>query len=275
MAGTLLDGRFEVRKVLARGGFATVLTGYDKREGRICAVKIFRSEVRSKASIFKGFEQEVAALKEIRHPNVVSIYADGRTPDGAPYLAMEFIAGESLRDILNNKPLPRLRTARLLAQLAAALDEIHARRICHRDLKPENVVVRNSGSEDEQAVLIDFSIAIIKDANETLHGLSRAAGTFDYMAPEQALGHAQPASDVFSLAKVLIEMLTGFKVSVLLPNEALHLAEKIPPVLRGFDLGLSEESLNMLGSALEFDPSRRPHAAGEFSVPIVSDLKKG
>jgi len=167
---------------------------------------------------------------------------------------------------------PAPRAARLLEQLANALDAIHQRAICHRDVKPENVIVRHNGSTNEEAVLIDFSIAIIKDANETLHGLSRAAGTFDYMAPEQALGHAQPASDIFSLAKVAIEMLTGERVSILLPNAALDLPAQTPALLAKFNLGLSGQSVQMLASALEFDPAKRPNVAGEFILPIVRDL---
>ena len=92
--------------------------------------------MKNKASILRGFEQEVAALRQIHHPNVVSIYADGVTPSGAPYLAMEFVAGKNLRDILNEGPLHGPRAARLLEQLAHALDAIQQRAICHRDVKP-------------------------------------------------------------------------------------------------------------------------------------------
>jgi hypothetical protein len=278
LLGTTLDGRYEVGNLLARGGFASVMAGYDRAQHRPCAIKIFRGEVKNKASILRGFEQEVAALRQIRHPNVVSIYADGLTPSGAPYLAMEFVEGRNLRDILKEGPLPGPRAASLLEQLANALDAIHGRGICHRDVKPENVIVRgtlaNHGSAKEEAVLIDFSIAIIKDANETLHGLSRAAGTFDYMAPEQALGHAQPASDIFSLAKVAIEMLTGERLSVLLPNAALDLSAQTPALLAKFNLNLSSQSVQMLANALEFDPAKRPHIVGEFILPIVRDLAR-
>lgn len=217
----------------------------------------------------RGFEQEVAALRQVRHPHVVAIYADGFTPAGAPYLAMEFVEGKNLRDILQEGPLPGPRAGRLLAQIAGALDAIHERGICHRDVKPENVIVPHGNGVSEEAVLIDFSIAIIKDANETLYGLSRAAGTFDYMAPEQALGHAQPASDIFSLAKLAVEMLTGTRVAHLLPNE-MDLPGRVPEFLKGF--GLSEGSVEMLARALEFDPKNRPSVAGEFIGPVVRDL---
>jgi len=86
-------------------------------------------------------------------------------------------------------------------------------------VKPENVIIRREGTPGEEAVLIDFSIAIVKDAAETLHGLSRAAGGFDYMAPEQAVGYADSSSDIYSLAKLAIEMLTGRQLRELLPTQ--------------------------------------------------------
>jgi tRNA A-37 threonylcarbamoyl transferase component Bud32 len=223
LAGTLLDSRFEVGSLLARGGFANVMEGYDRDQKQRCAVKVFRGEVKDKAWVQRRFEQEVAALQRVRHPNVVAIYAHGSAPSGAPYLVMEFVEGRNLREMLERGALPPRRTARLLRQIAGALDAIHAEDIFHRDVKPENVIVRNESSPGEEAVLIDFSIAIVKDANEALYGLSRAAGSFDYMAPEQAVGYAEAASDIYSRAKLAIEMLTGRRVKDLLPDAALDL----------------------------------------------------
>jgi tRNA A-37 threonylcarbamoyl transferase component Bud32 len=275
LAGTLLNSRFEVGELLARGGFANVMDGYDREQKQRCAIKVFRGEVKEKAWIQRGFEQEVSALQKVRHANVVSIYARGTAPSGAPYLVMEFIEGENLREVLECGALSPKRTARLLRQLASALDAIHAQDICHRDVKPENVIVRNEGSPEEEAVLIDFSIAIVKDANETLHGLSRAAGSFDYMAPEQAIGYAEPSSDVYSLAKLVIEMLTGRQLKHLLPDAALDLPERVRDLLKRLDLNLSEYSINIFATALEFDPARRPHAAGIFAAPLIRDLESG
>jgi len=154
----------------------------------------------------------------------------------------------------------------------SALDAIHALEICHRDVKPENVIVRREGSAEEESVLIDFSIAIVKDANETLHGLSRAAGSFDYMAPEQAVGYAEPSSDIYSLAKLVLEMLTGRQLKDLLPDAALDLPERVRVLARGLEVRLSGESVEMLATALEFDPARRPRVAGAFAAPLVIDL---
>jgi tRNA A-37 threonylcarbamoyl transferase component Bud32/sugar lactone lactonase YvrE len=273
MSGTVLDSRFEVGALLARGGFANVMTGYDRSRKERCAIKIFRHEVKVQSWILQRFEQEVAALQKVRHPNVVSIYAHGIAPSGSPYLVMEFVEGGNLRELLERSPLARERTARFLGQLAAALDAIHAQNICHRDVKPENVMIRDQGSPQEAAILIDFSIAIVKDANETLHGLSRAAGSFDYMAPEQAIGYAEPSSDIYSLAKLVIEMLTGRQLKHLLPDAALDLPGRVRELARSLPVALSEDSAGMLAAALEFDPTRRPSVAGLFAGPIIADLE--
>ena len=269
--GALLDGRFRVGPLLARGGFAFVLEGFDNAQQQPCAIKVFRNEIKEQPWVDRRFHQEVAALERVRHPNVVAIYAHGRVPSGAPYLVMEFLRGRSLREALEAGAMPPARVARILRQLAGALDAIHAGGICHRDVKPENIILRGEG-DAEQAVLIDFSIAIVKEADETLHGLSRAAGTFDYMAPEQAVGYAQPSSDVYSLARVVVEMLTGRRLNQLLPDAALDLPERARDLIGGLGLRLSAESVAMLCGALEFDPARRPGAAGAFAEGIARDL---
>ena len=152
---------------------------------RCCAVKIFRQELKEKEWIERRFRQEVSALTQICHPNVVGIYGHGTARDGAPYLAMEFIEGDTLREALNKSRLGRKCVAAYLRQTSSALSAIHAHHVCHRDLKPENLMIRENAEPAPEIVLIDFSIAIVKDPDETMHGLSRAAGTLHYMAPDR------------------------------------------------------------------------------------------
>jgi serine/threonine protein kinase len=114
--------------------------------------------------------------------------------------------------------------------------------------------------------------AIVKEPDQTMHGLSRAAGTFYYMAPEQAVGFAGPASDVYSLAKILLEMLTGQRLSTLLPDAAMDLPERVKDLIRNLPVRFSEESIELVASALEFDPSKRPQDARSFARPVGRDL---
>jgi tRNA A-37 threonylcarbamoyl transferase component Bud32 len=268
LEGALLNNRFQVLRIVARGGFATVWEGHDRQQNnRLCAVKVFRHELLDKSWMQKRFQHEVSALTQIHHPNVVRIYGHGTVPSGAPYLAMEFIHGQTLREKLTNARLTVAETASYLRQAASALAEIHAHGVCHRDVKPENLMIRSNGKD---LVLIDFSIAIVQDPDETIHGLSRAAGTMHYMAPEQAVGYANESSDIYSLAKILIEMLTGQRLSTLLPDASIDLPDRV----RELELGLSPGSTVLLAKALEFDPSRRPKDANAFGEMLATDLEK-
>lgn len=278
MGGKLLDEQFEVGSILARGGFATVLRGRDRQQGNLpCAIKIFRQELMDKDWMARRFQQEVLALETIRHPNVVRIYGHGTTPDRglgpAPWLVMELIDGTTLREELDHGSISPQQTASYLRQTGSALDEIHARGICHRDLKPENLMIRRAGIPGEELVLIDFSIALVKDPDQTMHGLSRAAGTLCYMAPEQVVGYADASTDIYSLSRIVIEMLTGQRLSDLLPDASMDLPARVRELVAGLPFPLSTLSVELIATALEFDPSRRPKNAGDFACRIAQDLE--
>jgi eukaryotic-like serine/threonine-protein kinase len=149
---------------------------------------------------------------------------------------------------------------------------IHEQGIYHRDLKPDNIMLRRGARAGEELVLIDFSIAIVRDPDQTVHGLSRAAGTLLYMAPEQAVGFACAASDIYSLAKVLVEMLSGKTVVELFPDASLDLPGRVRKYLAAAGFGLSSEAIELIAQALEFDPMKRPADALRFVEPVVRDL---
>jgi serine/threonine-protein kinase len=142
-------------------------------------------------------------------------------------------------------------------------------------LKPENFMIRRAAAAEQDLVLIDFSIAIVKDPDKTMHGLSRAAGTIYYMAPEQSIGYAEASSDIYSLAKIVIEMLTGERLTTLLPDASMDLPERVRELLGGLRLGLTRGSIELMSLALEFDPGRRPKNAAEFARQIAGDLRSG
>jgi serine/threonine protein kinase len=118
LEGTVLGGRFEVRRILARGGFATIFDGSDRRTQKPCAVKIFRQELSEKSWMARRFQHEVSALQQIQHPNVVGIYGHGETPARSPYLAMELVTGKTLRDLLRETKLDQIRTAAISVKSA-------------------------------------------------------------------------------------------------------------------------------------------------------------
>ena len=274
LVGTTLADRYEIVHILSVGGFATVARARDQREsGAPCAVKIFRYELGDQAWIRHRFEQEVAALEQLSHPNIVQITGHGRHHTGAPYLVMEFIEGRSLRDLLDEGRLPRKRIVNILRQAVSALTALHDRSIYHRDLKPENFMIRVTKDDAEHLVLIDFSIAIVKSADQTFHGISRVAGTLGYMAPEQVIGFADASTDIHALAKIVTEMLTGTRWTDLLPEGTLQMADFLSGYLESHPCGLTRDSIAILSSALAFDPQRRPNDAARFGEPIIRDLE--
>jgi serine/threonine-protein kinase len=224
----------------------------------------------------------VTALEQLEHPNIVRITGHGEVDGGAPYLVMEFIQGRSLRELLEERKgerggdgaLTHSQTAAFTRQLTAALTALHRLSIYHRDLKPENLMIRADADNAEQLVLIDFSIAIVRSPDETFHGISRVAGTLGYMAPEQVIGYADATTDIYALAKVVMEMLTGSRWMDLLPEGTLDMSSFLRGYLAANPCGLGAESVEMLAAALAFDPGRRPKTAAEFAEPIIRDLER-
>jgi serine/threonine-protein kinase len=274
LLGTRIDGRYEVGHILSVGGFATVVRARDlEQDGRLCAVKIFRYEFGDRAWIRHRFEQEISALAQLSHPNIVRITGHGAIDTGAPYLVMEFIHGRSLREELDKGAMPPSRTGAFLRQIADALQALHQRAIYHRDLKPENLMIRADAEGRPQIVLIDFSIAIVKSRDHTFHGISRVAGTLDYMAPEQVIGFADASTDIYALAKIVIEMLTGMRWTELFPEAALDIPEQIEKYFAGNAGVLRQDSIEQIVAAMAFDPARRPKDVQAFARPIVRDLE--
>jgi tRNA A-37 threonylcarbamoyl transferase component Bud32/ligand-binding sensor domain-containing protein len=275
LSGVTLDSRYEVGVVLEKGGFATVFAGRDLLDGnRLCAIKVFDPGVLDDEWSAKRFRREVSALERIEHPNIVRILGHGVTSDREPYLVMEYIEGQTLRSALQDGLLAPKRVAALLRQAGSALDTIHAHGILHRDIKPENLMLRAHGPAESELVIIDFSIALVKDRDRTIHELSRAGGTLDYMPPEQHQGHAEPASDIYSLAKVVVEMLTGLQIRALLPTAVMDLPQEVRRILTERFFGLSPVSLDLMSAALEFHPASRPKNAGSFAETIADDLER-
>jgi tRNA A-37 threonylcarbamoyl transferase component Bud32 len=214
--------KVEIQKLLGRGGMAAVYLGRHTTLNRPVAVKVLHSYLVEDPQLLERFRNEARAVAALRHPNIVQVF-DFDVVDGSPYIIMELLEGRSLADYLQaQKPagrvLPPVTTARIIADVATALDYAHARGIVHRDIKPENIMLRRAGGaidpaaplpSDTEAVLTDFGIARIADASaRTVAGT--IAGTPAYMSPEQAQGLVVDGrSDIYSLGIVVYEMLTG------------------------------------------------------------------
>jgi beta-lactam-binding protein with PASTA domain/serine/threonine protein kinase len=212
LVGRLLDGRYEITQRLARGGMATVYRAVDTRLTRTVAVKVMHIGLGDDAEFARKFDREARAAAKLSHPNVVSVFDQGQDLGGAnsrPYIVMEYVEGETLRDVLNREaPLPPARALEIVEPVLAALAAAHDAGLVHRDVKPENVLI----SERGRIKVADFGLAKAVSSQTSTATQGLLIGTVSYLPPELVVsGKADARSDVYSTGVVLFELLTGRK----------------------------------------------------------------
>jgi beta-lactam-binding protein with PASTA domain len=233
MVGRLLDGRYRIEDRVARGGMATVYTATDLRLDRVVALKIMHEGLGSDEDFADRFVHEARAAARLNHPAVVAVFDQG-DDDGTVYLVMEYVPGETLRDVIRAEaPMPPRRALALLDQVLTALAAAHDAGLVHRDVKPENVLISPTG----QVKVADFGLArAVSSSTAATATAGVLIGTVSYLAPELVLHQGTDArTDVYAAGVLLYEMLTGRK-----PHEAdtpiqvayKHVHEDVPPPSR-------------------------------------------
>jgi eukaryotic-like serine/threonine-protein kinase len=204
-----LGAQYSIDRVVGSGAMGSVLLAHDRTLERPVAVKIINPELAATSTFRQRFLQEARTIAKLRHDNIVGVYAAGEAA-GVLYFVMEFVGGESLRDLLERDgAIPAARTAEILGELAAALAYAHRNGVIHRDIKPENILIDTASGH---ARLTDFGIArSLAEAGERVTGTGMSVGTPAYMSPEQASGERDidGRSDLYSLGLVGYEMLAG------------------------------------------------------------------
>jgi serine/threonine-protein kinase len=207
----VLGERYEIGGVLGRGGMAEVHRGRDLRLGREVAVKVLRHDLARDPSFQVRFRREAQASASLNHPAIVAVYDTGedRTALGnTPYIVMEYVEGETLRDVIRREgQLSPEHAMTVSADVCGALDFSHRNGIVHRDVKPGNVMITPEGA----VKVMDFGIArAVSDSAATMTSTAAVIGTAQYLSPEQARGEGVDArSDVYSVGCMLFELLTG------------------------------------------------------------------
>ena len=265
---SLLAGRYRTERVLATGGMGEVWLATDETLGREVAVKLLHADVARDKVFAARFREEARHLARISHPAIVAVYDFGED-DRDPYLVMEYVAGRTLAQLLRDEGAQSAGFVRdFLGQCADALAVAHAAGIVHRDIKPSNILV----TADGHPKLTDFGIARMLTGS----GLTRTGevlGTPQYLSPEQAAGGAADArSDIYALALVGFEMLTGTRAfDRSTPVEtALAQLNDPPPHLPP---DTPEDLAMVIGSCLAKDPGRRPASAGMLSR-LLAELEE-
>jgi serine/threonine protein kinase len=268
--GTVLDGRYRVLRHLGSGGMASVLLCRDGRLDRLVAVKRLHAD--QPHDIERRFAREAKVGASLNHPNLVSVF-DTATDDEGVLIVMEYVEGEALSQALRRGPLAPERVGRVASELGQALDHAHRHGVVHRDVKPGNVLLRDDGVTK----LGDLGIASADDHMQiTRTGI--LLGTVSYMAPEQLEGRpAGPAADVYALAAVCFEALTGERArSGRSPAEIAHkVATEPPPDLRERWADAPPAAAALLARAMAGDPGRRPATAGELGHGLRGALGEG
>ena len=275
--GTTVDGKYQIESRLGAGGMGTVYKARHLLLGRDVAVKVLRSEMVEDANAAERFRREAQAAARLDHPNAVTIYDFGITPDGNAYLVMELLRGTSLRDVLERDgQLALPRAIAIFAPVCAAIDRAHELGIVHRDIKPDNVMVDERKDGSVGVKVVDFGIALLQDTPSDagrLTGTGLIVGTANYMSPEHCRGEPLDArSDIYSLGVVLYEMLAGrvpFAAPIVSAVIVAHVNEPPPPLLAHRpDLPPPVERVVL--DALAKRPDQRPRTAGELASRLVA-----
>src|SRR5437588_9588157 len=261
MTGELIDGRYKVLSRLGAGGMADVFLAEDQQLGRKVALKLLHRRFAEDPGFVERFRREAQAAAGLQHPNVVSVYDRGDY-DGTYYIAMEYLAGRSLKQMIRqDAPIEPVRAIDITIQILKAARFAHRRGVIHRDLKPHNAIIDDS----DHVKVTDFGIARAGASDMTETG--SIMGTAQYLSPEQTQGHAvSESSDLYSVGVILYEMLTArvpFDAEAAVTIALKHVSEAptaptqvnptVPPVLEEVVLW-----------TLNKNPADRPRNADEL-----------
>jgi eukaryotic-like serine/threonine-protein kinase len=257
--GDLVAGRFEILRLIGRGGMGEVFEALDQKLGERVAIKVIAREFTLDAGLLERFYREVQSARRISHPNICRIHDLGEH-NGMPYLSMELLEGETLAKRLERGPLALEEWAEQARQLFDGLRAAHSAGIVHRDLKPSNLMMVGS-----RLVILDFGLAraVVSKNDSSLTHTGMLMGTLDWMAPEQLLGEFDERSDLYSAALILLQALRG-KPS---ENESGGLAGALRRATGNTDFrkllpaNLPPPWQYVLLRCLERDPARRPARA--------------
>ncbi|MGC2490179.1 MAG: protein kinase, partial [Candidatus Sulfotelmatobacter sp.] len=260
--GDVLGGRYEILQMLGEGGMGAVYKARDRELDRFVALKLIRPELAANPSILARFKQELLLSREVTHRNVIRIYDLGDA-DGVKFITMEFVEGQDLRSLIQEKKkFPPEEAVELMQQVCRALEAAHTLGIIHRDLKPQNIMRDQTG----RILVMDFGLARMVEG-DGMTQTGALVGTMEYMSPEQAMGkNLDQRSDLYSMGLILYELLTGkmpFKAESAVASLLKRNQEQAAPV-SDHDQTIPRALSNIVAKCLERDPALRYQTATEF-----------
>jgi len=290
LIGQVVAERFEIVKPIDQGGMGAVYEAKHVTLGRRFAVKFLRPELCADPRTLARFEQEAQAAGKLESEHICSIVDVGEADDGTPCLVMEYLAGESLADVLSDLgPLPISRAVDLVRQIARGLEVAHRERIIHRDLKPKNLILCRRSDGTDLVKIVDFGIAKLAgtepSAGTTTTG--NAPGTPHYMSPEQARGdkNLDERTDIYALGVIAYELLSGKKphpgdsynaiIYQILSKQPVPLREHRPEVPEGLarvvSRAMATDPADRFESVRQLERALAPYAPESPSVLLPED----
>ncbi|WP_405134100.1 Stk1 family PASTA domain-containing Ser/Thr kinase [Nocardia sp. NBC_01388] len=271
-----LSSRYELGEIIGFGGMSEVHKARDLRLGRDVAIKVLRADLARDPTFYLRFKREAQNAAALNHPAIVAVYDTGEAEiDGGPlpYIVMEYVDGDTLRDIVRGKgPMAPRRAMEVIADVCAALDFSHRNGIVHRDMKPANIMINRAGA----VKVMDFGIArALADSSNPMTQTAAVIGTAQYLSPEQARGEQVDArSDVYSVGCVLFEILTGeppFTGDSPVAVAYQHVRED-PRLPSHVHPGVPRELDSVVLKAMSKNPANRYQTAAEMRADLIRVL---
>jgi serine/threonine protein kinase len=286
----ILNGQFQILQKIGSGGMGAVYKALQPEMNRMVGVKILHPKLANRKDLVSRFRREARAMSQLTHPNTVKVFMFGELEDGSLYIIMEFLDGKNLNQTVRAEgPFAMERALGVLIPVCGALDEAHKAGIIHRDLKPENIFLCQSGGMKDYPKVLDFGLAKVgerqmRPGSVILTQEGMVFGTPEFMSPEQAQGKAlTPASDTYSLAIILYEVLTGklpFDAKSAMDYIQLHVTGKptplsqrvpgktFPPLLdQIMDRALAKRAEDRFASAADFAAAMQYVLQGATQLP--------
>ncbi|MFT3921651.1 MAG: protein kinase [Myxococcales bacterium] len=282
LIGKVVNDRFRILGVIARGGMGRVYRAEQVPLGRLVAVKTLdprQAGGDQDPSFQQRFFLEASVASKLQHPNTVTVFDYGRTAEGVYFIAMELVEGRSLFSVIREEaPLPAARVVHIALQIARSLREAHRLDVIHRDLKPGNVLLTRHGDEDDFVKVLDFGLVkhVESEAEQELTQAGLFMGSPKYMSPEQIRGErVDPRSDIYALGVVMYEMLTGkapFERENTVKLLMAHMHEMVPPIDQP---GVPPALIELVQRCLAKQPDNRPASMDEMIVLLKQAMGGG
>lgn len=269
-----LDDKYIVTSLITVGGMGEIFAAEMKLTHRKIAIKILHAEFVNQPDMLLRFKMESEIASTLNHPNIVNVFGSGVTSDGKPYLAMEFVEGESLESVLKNQgKIATSQCIDIFLQLARAVEYTHDKGIIHRDIKPSNVMLKSDGKNGYIVKLLDFGIAKTTSVESTIAREltlpGQVFGSVYYMSPEQVLGKAIDfRSDIYSFGCLLFHALAGkppYVSTVPVDCMQMHIKESIPDLSEYLGEDLYVKALDgIINNCMQKEPSMRFGSASQL-----------